>query len=134
MLTHIVPGDNPKVTDEMWIEGAIKHFIPRYFIKSLSTIMEVTMKEAYKGVLVDGQVDDQIIALISAGNYEAENLMSATVDVEIADSGSATVRVSTTLNADITGSGSVFYHGSPVVTRTGSGTGIIDQLSPGDLF
>ena len=96
--------------------------------------MEVTMKEAYKGVLVDGQVDDQIIALISAGNYEAENLMSATVDVEIADSGSATVRVSTTLNADITGSGSVFYHGSPVVTRTGSETGIIDQLSPGDLF
>jgi hypothetical protein len=90
--------------------------------------MEVTMKEAYKGVLVDGQVDDQVIALISAGNYEAENLISATVDAEIADSGSATVRVSTTLNADITGSGSVFYHGSPVVTRTGSGTGSVDQL------
>jgi hypothetical protein len=82
--------------------------------------MEATMKEAYKGVLVDGQVDDQVIALISAGNYEAENLISATVDAEIADSGSATVRVSTTLNADITGIGSVFYHGSPVVTRTGS--------------
>ena len=81
-------------------------------------------------ISVDGQVDDQIIALISAGNYEAEKLISATVDVEIADSGSATVRVSTTLNAEITGSGSVFYHGSPVVTRTGSGTGIVDQISP----
>jgi len=81
-------------------------------------------------ISVDGQVDDQIIALISAGNYEAEKLISATVDVEIADSGSATVRVSTALNAEITGSGSVFYHGSPVVTRTGSGTGIVDQISP----
>jgi hypothetical protein len=81
-------------------------------------------------ISVDGQVNDQIIALISAGNYQAENLVSATVDVEIADSGSATVQVSTTLNADITGTGSVFYHGSPVVNRTGNGTGNIIQLSP----
>ena len=60
-----------------------------------------------------GQVDDQIITLTlgSIGDYDAENLSSATVDVEIAgSSGSATVRVSTTLNANITGSGSVFYH------------------------
>jgi len=81
-------------------------------------------------ISVDGQVNDQIIVLISAGNYQAENLVSATVDVEIADSGSATVQVSTTLNADITGTGSVFYHGSPVVNRTGNGTGSIIQLSP----
>lgn len=78
-----------------------------------------------------GQVDDQIITLISSlGDYEAENLSSATVDVEIAGSGSATVEVSTTLNANITGNGSVFYHGSPVVTRTGTGTGSVVQLSP----
>ncbi len=81
-------------------------------------------------ISVDGQVNDQIIALISAGNYQTENLVSATVDAEIADSGSATVRVSTTLNADITGIGSIFYHGSPVVNRTGNGTGEIIQLSP----
>ena len=81
-------------------------------------------------ISVDGQVNDQIIALISAGNYQAENLVSAMVDVEIADGGSATVRVSTTLNADITGTGSVFYHGSPVVNRVGNGTGEIIQLSP----
>ncbi len=70
-------------------------------------------------ISVDGQVNDQIIALISAGNYQAENLVSATVDVEIGASGSATVRVDTTLNADIKGTGSVFYHGSPVVNRDG---------------
>ena len=78
----------------------------------------------------DGQVDDQFITLLgSLGDYDAGNLSSATVDVEIAGGKSATVRVSTTLNAHITGSGSVFYHGSPVVTRTGNGSGNVVQLS-----
>lgn len=84
------------------------------------------------GISVDaGQVDDQLITLIGfIGDYDAGNLSSETVDVEIAGGNSATVRVSTTLNAHITGSGSVFYHGSPVVTRTGNGSGNVVQLSP----
>jgi hypothetical protein len=83
-------------------------------------------------ISVDGQVDDQLITLTlgSIGDYDAGNLISASVDVEIAGGGSATVRVSTTLKANITGSGSVFYHGSPVVTRTGNGSGSVVQLSP----
>ena len=79
----------------------------------------------------DGQVDDQIITLLGVlGDYDAGNLSSETVDVEIAGGKSATVRVSTTLNAHITGSGSVYYHGSPFVTRTGTGSGRVVQLSP----
>ena len=79
----------------------------------------------------DGQVDDQRITLLeSLGDYDAGNLSSETVDVEIAGGKSATVRVNTRLNAHITGSGSVFYHGSPVVTRTGTGSGKVVQLSP----
>jgi hypothetical protein len=81
-------------------------------------------------VSVAGQTEDQIITLTSTGEYKAENLSSKTADVEIAGIGSATVRVSTTLNADIASSGSVFYRGSPVVTRTGTGTGSVVQLSP----
>lgn len=83
-------------------------------------------------ISVDGQVDDQLITLTlgSIGDYSAEDLSSETVDVEIASSGSATVQVNTMLNANITGSGSVFYHGSPVVTRTGDGTGNVLQISP----
>jgi len=83
------------------------------------------------GISVNGgQVDDQLITLLGfLGDYDAGNLSSETVDVEIAGGGSATVRVSTTLNAHITGSGSVFYHGSPVVTRTGNGSGNVVQLS-----
>jgi ribonuclease BN (tRNA processing enzyme) len=26
VMTHFVPGDNPKITEEMWLEGARKHF------------------------------------------------------------------------------------------------------------
>ena len=89
------------------------------------------LKSGIGNISVDGQVDDQMITLLGfIGDYDAEDLSSATVDVEIAGGGSATVRVSTTLNAHITGSGSVFYHGSPVVTRTGNGSGSVVQLSP----
>ena len=84
------------------------------------------------GISVDGgRVDDQIITLLGfIGDYDAGNLSSETVDVEIAGGTSATVQVSTRLNAHITGSGSVFYHGSPLVTRTGTGSGRVVQLSP----
>jgi hypothetical protein len=81
-------------------------------------------------VSIAGQVENQTVELISLGNYEAENLVSETADVEISSIGSATVQVSTTLNAHITGSGSVHYIGNPVVNRTGNGTGKVTQLSP----
>lgn len=81
-------------------------------------------------VLITGQVENQTVALMSLGGYEADNLVSSTADVEISSIGSATVQVSTTLNAHITGSGSIFYIGSPVVNRTGNGTGNVTQLSP----
>jgi hypothetical protein len=81
-------------------------------------------------VTIAGQVQNQTAELISMGDYEAENLVSTTADVELSSIGSATVQVSTTLNAHITGSGSVFYLGSPVVNRTGNGTGNVTQLSP----
>ena len=81
-------------------------------------------------VLIAGKVENQTVELISLGDYETENLVSTTADVDISSIGSATVQVSTTLNAHITGSGSIFYIGSPVVNRTGNGTGNVKQLSP----
>ena len=81
-------------------------------------------------VLIAGQVENQSVALTTLGNYEAENLFSTSADVNISSIGSATVQVSTTLNAHITGSGSVYYIGNPVVNRTGNGTGNVTQLSP----
>ncbi len=98
-----------------------------------SQILDVLISGVGGISIAAGQVDDQIITLNTfnaSGDYDAENLSSSTVDVDISGSESATVRVSTALKANITGSGSVFYHGSPVVTRTGTGTGGVVQLSP----
>lgn len=81
-------------------------------------------------VSISGIVEDQMINLSSIGEYKSDNLSSETADVEASNIGSATIRVSTSLNANITGSGSVFYHGSPAVTRTGNGSGTVVQLSP----
>jgi len=80
------------------------------------------------GISASGQVDDQQITVSGVGDYDAENLSSRTADVLISSISSATVRVSTTLNVTFTGSGSVFYHGSPVVTITG--TGSVTQVTP----
>jgi hypothetical protein len=99
-------------------------------ISNLDGIDLDVMISGVGNVSITGQVENQTVELISLGGYEAENLVSKTADVEISSIGSATVQVSTTLNAHITGSGSVFYIGSPVVNRTGNGTGNVTQLSP----
>jgi hypothetical protein len=59
-------------------------------------------------ISVAGQADDQKIILLTFDapeDHNAENLSSATFNVEIAGSESAAVGVSTTPNAHITGSG-----------------------------
>jgi ribonuclease BN (tRNA processing enzyme) len=31
-LSHYVPGNNPDITDEMWVEGVWKHFKGRIIV------------------------------------------------------------------------------------------------------
>ena len=100
---------------------------------AISNLESLTLDALISGVgdvSISGIVEDQIINFSSIGEYKSDNLNSKTADVEVSNIGSATIRVSTSLNANITGSGSVFYHGSPAVTRTGTGSGTVVQLSP----
>ena len=60
-----------------------------------------------------GSVEQQDIRLSSSGSYSAKNLASRTARVRVSSSGSATLRVSESLEADITSSGGVRYHGNP---------------------
>jgi hypothetical protein len=60
-----------------------------------------------------GTVEQQSIHLSSSGNYRAGNLASRTASVRVSSSGDATLRVSESLEADITSSGNVRYYGSP---------------------
>jgi hypothetical protein len=90
-------------------------------------LLEVT-HSGVGDVQVSGAVQQQSVALNSAAAYEAQDLQSAEASVAIRNSGSATVRVSDRLDAAITGTGSVYYIGSPVVTRTGNGTGTVQRI------
>jgi hypothetical protein len=99
-------------------------------ISNLDAIALDVLISGVGDVSISGQVDDQIVTLSSIGGYKSENLSSKTADVEVSNIGSATIRVSASLNVNITGSGSIFYHGSPTINRTGTGSGKVVQLSP----
>jgi hypothetical protein len=75
-----------------------------------------------------GTAAAQDVTVSGIGDYEAENLSSVDADVLITGLGSATVRVSGTLDVTITGTGSVFYYGDPVLNHPGPGN--VERLGP----
>lgn len=76
-------------------------------------------------ITLAGTVDSQAVTISGTGNYDAENLQSATADVTVDGAAKAVVRVSTRLNATVDGVGSIQYIGSPQVTRKINGVGSI---------
>jgi len=62
---------------------------------------------------VSGRVERQDVRLSSSGSYLARNLESRTAKVNVSSSGSAILRVSESLEANVTSSGSVRYYGNP---------------------
>jgi hypothetical protein len=78
-------------------------------------------------VTIAGQVDEQTIMIAGVGDYEAGDLASREATVTISSSSSATVRVSDRLVVTITGNGSVYYIGDPVVESTITGTGRVEK-------
>lgn len=62
---------------------------------------------------IGGTVDRQRVQLSSSGDYRAENLSSRDASIQLSSSGSAEVRVSESLEASISSSGSLRYRGNP---------------------
>jgi hypothetical protein len=62
---------------------------------------------------VAGKVEKQDIRLSSSGGYAARNLASRTARVSVSSSGNAILRVSDSLEANVTSSGDVRYYGNP---------------------
>ena len=79
-------------------------------------------------VRVAGEVDLHQATLHGLGGYESGNLVSRQVTVAVSHVGSATVRASERLNATISGSGSVYYYGDPVVDSFITGSGRLVRL------
>ena len=78
-------------------------------------------------ITLAGTVDSQVVTISGTGNYDGEDLQSATADVTVDGAAKAVVRVSTRLNATVDGVGSVQYIGNPQVTRKINGVGSVKQ-------
>ncbi len=74
-------------------------------------------------VRMSGEAGEQEITILGSGHYQAEDLESKVVNIDIMGSGSAIVNVSEKLIAEVSGIGSVEYIGNPTVERKISGLG-----------
>ncbi|MBK9117190.1 MAG: DUF2807 domain-containing protein [Betaproteobacteria bacterium] len=77
-----------------------------------------------------GSVTEQAIAISGAGEYRGARLASDTASVSVAGAGQVVVNVRTSLDAAISGAGSVEYVGDPKVTERISGIGRVRKRDP----
>jgi len=77
---------------------------------------------------VAGTGEEQTVRLSSSGSYRARDLQSRTAKVRVCSSGDATVRVSDSLEAEVTSSGSVRFYGSPQVDGNVTSSGRLVRL------
>ena len=79
-------------------------------------------------ILLKGSVQSQTVDLTGAGSYDAEGLTSRTARVALSGAGSANVWVEETLDANVSGAGSIRYKGNAKVTQSSSGVGDIKPI------
>ena len=80
-------------------------------------------------VVLEGKGDDGDIEISGSGTLYAEDFSTHTFQIEISGSGKCEVNVSQTLDADISGSGSVYYKGNPEKVRSNiSGSGRVRRI------
>jgi hypothetical protein len=75
-----------------------------------------------------GAVTGQSVTVSGSGKFRAGGLRSETAQITISGSGEATLWVTSSLTADISGSGTVHYYGSPQTDITTSGSGDVQNL------
>jgi hypothetical protein len=80
-------------------------------------------------ITLSGQVADQEMYLKGSGDYDADDLVSATAIIDVDGSGTASVNVTDRLTATIDGSGSINYIGEPEVEASINGSGEVNRLS-----
>jgi hypothetical protein len=79
-------------------------------------------------IRVSGSVDSQTVTVSGVGEYEGAGLASVDAVVTVSSIGSATVRVSGTLDVTISGAGTVYYIGNPVITSNITGGGSLQKI------
>ena len=76
---------------------------------------------------LSGKADRQSVSLSGAGNYDGGDLESGSADVRLSGLGNATVWATESLNASISGAGSIGYYGDPDVDENVSGLGDVTR-------
>ena len=79
-------------------------------------------------LFLKGKVESQTVVLAGAGSYDAQGLESKVAKVSLSGAGSANVWVEETLEADMSGAGSIRYKGNASVTQSSTGLGDIKPL------
>jgi hypothetical protein len=80
-------------------------------------------------IIAAGSTGSQRVKSTASGSFNGGDLQSKSAVVELFGSGDAFVNVSDTLDASVSGSGSIRYKGSPIVTEHDSGSGKIEQVA-----
>lgn len=79
-------------------------------------------------VELSGEVNEQTIDMSGAGGLDAYDLKSISCDINISGVGGATIYVTEKLYANVSGIGSISYHGNPTEVSTDvSGLGSVDR-------
>ena len=79
-------------------------------------------------VEVAGKATDQEVVISDSGNYQAADLESEAVNVEVNGAGEATVWANQSLTAETSGSSNVNYYGSPTVSQDISDVAEVSSL------
>ncbi|MBS7563513.1 DUF2807 domain-containing protein [Mucilaginibacter sp. Bleaf8] len=78
--------------------------------------------------LLGGKSNSQKFSISGAGNMEAANHISKTSEIKISGSGEAKVNVLDYLKANLSGSGTIYYRGTPQIESHTSGAGKVVKL------
>lgn len=76
---------------------------------------------------VSGRADRLNVDLIGVGSVDARGLTAGDADVSVGGAGTATVNVTRTLAARVTGVGDIVYLGNPAVTQSVTGFGTVGR-------
>jgi hypothetical protein len=90
--------------------------------------LEVELSSSGGLEIAGGEVGEQDVTVSSSGSYEAGELRSESARVENNSSGSATVWVTGSLNANLSSSGKIQYYGNPQVTEKYTSSGRAESL------
>lgn len=89
--------------------------------------MEVSIGGSGTAAL-SGKTRNLEVSIGGSGDYKGEQMMSENTTVSIGGSGTAKVHASIKLEANIAGSGDVYYTGNPQVSKAVAGSGRVEPL------